>query len=596
MDNTLSNLPTDLGAQAGVQGTSDPTTPPVKRRPGRPKGSGKKQHAENVDTSAQKIKRPVGRPRKDGLPAGSVGARRVTQPRKSSVKAPPDAPQLPPGVPFAGAYYPQHPGIPPPWQPSFPPHMAVHGSASAPPIGLQANGGAAIATAVHPQYTIDPNLNRSEWADLLRTKPRDFFQTLLTALAAPNPISSSGPSVEEAFKSHLGSLDQNKEHQSLPQLYSLLRTFWLPSSPAYLSLIASSPNKARSSEHRFLYWDPLPLVFNGIACSVCNALLNNRGRIRTGPIKVYDLEKPFFIIACEYICTNPTCVTPTSPEGRKYASTDASIMNALPSRLKDEFPARLLQGDTDLGSGVNVWNWHAMGVSKSLWNMVKGCLRAGMTKDAILHVIGAIQHPLPDDGEKYEEEEEEAIGDGPQRGAVGVIQADNGSITQNQSSSDEYNDAWKANTATTDPGPSQSNGPQASSSTLASATPDLPTASSSSAQPPQYTFGQPAQFATYPYAAPYTYYGQPQNPPPPGNGSEQSSLKRSFGYGEAPSEVAILEPSQKRTRHCCKCGSQDCKGKGGRSFCLNACQDCGKVDCRGRNSRRPDKLCSEAWN
>ena len=52
---------------------------PVKRKPGRPKGSGKKP----VDPNAPpKIKRPVGRPRKDGLPAGSVGPRRPSRPRK----------------------------------------------------------------------------------------------------------------------------------------------------------------------------------------------------------------------------------------------------------------------------------------------------------------------------------------------------------------------------------------------------------------------------------------------------------------------------------------------------------------------------------
>ncbi|KAH7912828.1 hypothetical protein BJ138DRAFT_1147499 [Hygrophoropsis aurantiaca] len=594
MDNAMSSLPADMGAPTVIQDGGDPSTPPVKRRPGRPKGSGKKQHPENVDTSSQKIKRPVGRPRKDGLPAGSVGTRRVSQPRKSSVKAHMDGPQLPPGVPFAGAYYPQHPGIHPPWQPGFGP-IAAQSSISAPPMGLHPNGSAAAPATIQGQYSIDPNLNRSEWADLLRTKPKEFFQTLLTALAAPNPISSSGPSVEEAFKSHLGSLDQ-KEHQALPQLYSLLRTFWLPSSPAYLSLIASSPNKARSSEHRFLYWDPLPLVFNGIACPACNTLLTNRGRIRSGPIKVYDLEKPFFVIACEYICQSANCTTPATPEGRKFASTDASIMNALPSRLKDEFPARLLQGDSDTGSGTNVWNWHAMGVSKSLWNMVKGCLKAGLTREAIIHIISSIQHPLPDDGEKHEEEEN--IGDEPQQGdAPPPMPLDTTTMAQNQASTDEYNDAWKANTATTEPGPSQNNPPQASSSTLASATPDQPTPAPS-APPPQFTFSQPPQFATYPYAAPYTYYAQPQNPPPgpSNNNGELSTLKRPYGYGEASSEVAILEPSQKRTRHCCKCGSQDCKGKGGRSFCLNACQDCGKVDCRGRNSRRPDKLCSEAWN
>lgn len=43
---------------------------PVKRRPGRPKGSTKK-HLLAADLPP-KIKRPVGRPRKDGLPAGAL--------------------------------------------------------------------------------------------------------------------------------------------------------------------------------------------------------------------------------------------------------------------------------------------------------------------------------------------------------------------------------------------------------------------------------------------------------------------------------------------------------------------------------------------
>ncbi len=43
---------------------------PIKRRPGRPKGSTKK-HLLAPDLPP-KIKRPVGRPRKDGLPAGTL--------------------------------------------------------------------------------------------------------------------------------------------------------------------------------------------------------------------------------------------------------------------------------------------------------------------------------------------------------------------------------------------------------------------------------------------------------------------------------------------------------------------------------------------
>lgn len=77
------------------------STPPMKRRPGRPKGSGKKQQTDLPVVTGEKIKRPVGRPRKDGLPAGSVGPRRPAKPRKSLVKTT-DVPQLPPGVPFPG--------------------------------------------------------------------------------------------------------------------------------------------------------------------------------------------------------------------------------------------------------------------------------------------------------------------------------------------------------------------------------------------------------------------------------------------------------------------------------------------------------------
>ena len=283
--------------------------------------------------------------------------------------------------------------------------MGAQASVSAPPLAIS-NG-----TAGHHQYHFDPNLNRDEWAELLRTKPDAFLQSLLATLAAPNPLSGAGPTVEDAFKSHLSSLapstNQTKDTHSIPSLYSILKTFWLPSSPAYLSLIASGPNSRTLSEHRFFYWDPLPLVFNGIPCSTCSSLLTNRGRIKSGPIKVYDLEKPFFIIGCEYVCKSAPCVSSTTGDGRKFASTDASIMQALPTRLKEEFPAKLLQGDSDMGSGTSVWNWHAMGVSKSLWNMVRGCLKCGMSKDAIFHVISAIQNPLKDDREKQEEEEEE---------------------------------------------------------------------------------------------------------------------------------------------------------------------------------------------
>ncbi|KAG6877919.1 hypothetical protein C0992_009001 [Termitomyces sp. T32_za158] len=328
------------------QSTAAAATPgsetPVKRRPGRPKGSTKKHLAGEAPVA--RVKRPVGRPRKDGFPAGSVG--------------PPRPPRARPRPPAAT-----------PW-----PY----------------------------QLAIDPNLQpgpvpADDWALLARTGHSALLVALLAALAAPNPVAAAGPSVEDAFKSHLNSLAPvASTHQPIPALYSILKTFWLPASPAYFSLTASASTARTPSEHRFLYWDPQPLVFNGIACPSCASPLANHGRISSGPVKIYDIERPFFVIGCEYVCRSPSCLA-ALPDGRKFASTDASIFRALPAKLKDEFPARLLCADADAGSGPNVWNWSALGVSLSLWNLVRACLRSGMRKEAILQLIDAVQRGVPED-------------------------------------------------------------------------------------------------------------------------------------------------------------------------------------------------------
>jgi hypothetical protein len=79
-------------------------------------------------------------------------------------------------------------------------------------------------------------------------------------------------------------------------------------------------------------------------------------------------------------------------------------------RLREEFPARLLQADSDLGPGTNVWNWHAVGVSKTLWNLVKACLKVGMTKENIIHIINSMQNPTAD--EKREQDQDYDADDG----------------------------------------------------------------------------------------------------------------------------------------------------------------------------------------
>jgi hypothetical protein len=354
---SASALPAHATVPPSLSVSADGTpSEPVKRRPGRPKGSSKK----NLLGTPTKIKRPVGRPRKDGFPAGSVGPNRPKPKRDSATW-----PQGASGV-------------------SYPPMNVFMGEALAPPSVT---------------FQIDPSLEKDDWAELARERPSSFISTLLGALAAPNPVSSAGPTVEEAFKSHLVSLTPNPQQlQPIPSLYSILKTFWLPSSPAYFALTASASTARTPSEHRFLYWDPQPLVFNGISCPACSQSLTNKGRISSGPIKIYDIEKPFFIIGCEYVCKGSQCCASAGAEGRKFASTDPSILRSLPARLQDEFPARLMYGDTDSGTGPNIWNWKALGISRSLWNMVRACLKTGMRKDTILHLIYSIQRGTTEDG------------------------------------------------------------------------------------------------------------------------------------------------------------------------------------------------------
>ncbi|KAI0325524.1 hypothetical protein GY45DRAFT_1330131 [Cubamyces sp. BRFM 1775] len=560
---------------------------PVKRRPGRPKGSGKKP----VDPNAPpKIKRPVGRPRKDGLPAGSVGPRRPSRPRKR-----------PPGTFASGPQVPAAPGFA---YGSFV-NDGTWASASAPPMPIRSGR--------PPMFPIDPSLEQDDWAEMSRTRPDRFLHALVAALEAPNPVSGAGPSVEEAFKSHLVSLAPNSKNAapSIPSLYSILKTFWLPSSPVYFSLTASASTARTPSEHRFLYWDPQPLVFNGICCPVCSSPLANRGRISSGPIKVYDLGKPFFVIGCEYVCNSQMCLAATGQQGRKFASTDASILRALPLKLKDEFPALLLQGNPDLGSGPEIWNWHGMGVSIALWNMVRASLHAGLRKEAILEIIRAIQLGVSDyDYEAFKREEQDHVPGGADQGDDDeedenhdVQQVEGDLADPKDKSAEEYQEAWNANSGVPDangapphmspeqPHAGSSQDASGSSQQSASAPPGPPPPSQAQAQapphpPPHYAYPQ-GPYQPYPY--PYPYWNQPQPQEPP------ASMKRTFAIVDGTPEPGMSEPMHKRVRHCCKCGSNECKGKGGRAFCNNPCQDCGKLECKGRNSKRPDRTCADAW-
>ncbi|KAJ7152776.1 hypothetical protein C8R46DRAFT_1228337 [Mycena filopes] len=529
-------------------------SPQEKRPIGRPRGSGKKK-AEPDSPESPVVKRPIGRPRKDGLPPGSAASS-----SKLSTLVPPSN------------YQANSNNVPPinQWVP-FP------GGVSAPP------------PPAAPAPVVDPALQHNEWAELAQTKPNDFLRVLLSSLSTLDPPASvSGPSVEEAFTRHLGSLAPPANSsapnsttgsmppvQTIPSLYSILKTFWLPSSPSYFALTAST--SARISAHRFLYWDPQPLVFNGIACPSCSSPLFNRGRIRSGPFTIYDISGPFFVIGCAYACAN----------NHAYASTDAAVRRALPTALESEFPARLLDGDA--GVGPDTWNWQPRGVSRALWNLVQAALRAGLPPDVILRLVRDVQHGVPEAvvikeeetpapaahvGEQEEEEsaEDAAEGQAPTTVAEDAIMAPPSESTEPQSASvasathpQAFNDAWTtANTVVA--GGDMNTNPYAR---LALALP---------------LFAQAAQ-----------------NPPVAGWDPTNLSRKRPYPFDTSDGVVgdgssSNSPPAKTRNpRHCCKCGSQICKGKGGRSFCQSPCMDCGKMTCWGRNSRRPDKPCHEGW-
>ncbi|KAK7032728.1 hypothetical protein R3P38DRAFT_2700054 [Favolaschia claudopus] len=512
-----------------------PPEPGAERRPvGRPRGSGKKK-----DPSEPTVKRPVGRPRKDGLPPGSAN-RTMT----FSTLVPPTSASAPVNswVPFSGS----------------------------------------ISAPVIPSSVIDPALH-NEWAELAHSRPEEFLGVLLAALQVP-PL---GPSVEDAFKAHLGSLAppatpaSNSANvaaqQTIPSLYSILKTFWLPSSPNYFALTASATSARTLTSHRFLYWDPQPLVFNGIACPTCACPLTNRGRIRTGPIAVHDLTGPFFVIGCVYICAN----------NHSYASTDEAVRRALPDALEHEFPARLPAAD--MGVGADVWNWQARGVSRALWNLVVGALNTGLLRDVILRLLHDVQHGVPESPVKMEEDAD-ADADEPVDGSSPPMEEEEGSEDAVQAPGSGQGDIVGG-------GPSE-----------AAIQPPPPPPPGMGPPPPGFDPAWAAASIDY-RNNPYARFAVPMYPPPiPGMipYDPVAQRKREYPFGEpdvGSSGQGIMSagdmgPPAKKTRnprHCCKCGSQSCKGKGGRNFCTNACMDCGKFECQGRNSRRPDKTCDAGW-
>ncbi|KAH9997144.1 hypothetical protein BJV74DRAFT_877352 [Russula compacta] len=563
-----SGQPTTGGETSPANGTLTPAVDanvapvtPVKRGPGRPKGSGVKKH---IDPNAPiPPKRPVGRPRKDGLPAGSVPRGTPSSAtRKRKVAAPGDF-ATPSTADNGSSQTPAPTSTAPPFLGSQS-WSTTYSTLSA---ALQYKPTeTALSSPQKAIPAVDPVLH-DDWPELLRTDANMLLQSLVSSLQTPNPVSRTGMNVEESFKFHVNSLSPQESTGPIPQLYSFLKTFWLPWSPHYFALTASSFTSPTSPEHRFFYWDPLPLVFNGIACPFCAVPLLNRGCIRSAPTKVYDLGRPFFLIGCEYSCNNMQCKGRTGTDGRRFASTDPVVIRALPPVLRDELPVTLLSnGATDPQS----WNWQPIGVSKSLWAVAVGCIGEGLGKEATLRVVRAAQQSFPvpampkDEGAADEDGEDIELQHPPDAMHVDEPAHEN-------PEGGAYAETWKSHPEPVSAQPEQSTSSAPAAPPTATHVPSHPHTHASVPAPYSYPQGAPYM--------PYTYgpYPMPYQPLP-----------------EA-TNAGTKESQAKRIRHCVKCGSKDCKGKGGRNFCTNACQDCGEMDCKGRNSKRPDKTCRDAW-
>ncbi|KAH9851668.1 hypothetical protein C2E23DRAFT_886224 [Lenzites betulinus] len=162
-----------------------------------------------------------------------------------------------------------------------------------------------------------------------------------------------------------------------------------------------------------------------------------------------------------------------------------------------------------------------------------------------------------------------------------------------QKSTEEYQEAWNTNSGVPDPNGAPAHMPQEQPHAGPSGAQD-PAPSQQQQQPSASAPPPPLFSAAAPPAAELrNQSASAAGPPPP---SAVGSLKRTFSIVEnGTPEPGMSEPMHKRVRHCCKCGSNECKGKGGRAFCNNPCQDCGKLECKGRNSKRPDRTCADAW-
>ncbi|KZW03429.1 hypothetical protein EXIGLDRAFT_151588 [Exidia glandulosa HHB12029] len=360
--------------------------------------------AKKARTAAKKDdglpKRPVGRPRKDGLPPGSAptsktgSSRPVGRPKKLSVPGagafesgtatptsdfqwPPQQAQAASSSSLAGALHvqpvpvmlpaPSHPALPPPLPnlPPGPPPVPVNMPAPPPPAHSHPPPApsqphpppahpppapASHSASLHPPATTSqpapaPSLPAS-LNPLL--DPPTLLAALLDALNATQPASTPAH-VSSAFAVHLRELTKPQPMPAIPAVYGHMRTFWLPTASSYFtSLVRGGPPSVR-----FFFWDPLQLVWSGIRCPKCrtSSLVHkglNKDPTATGdrPRRVLDTQAPdgeFWLIGTRYACV--AC-------DETWHSWDDRILRMLPPALVKDFPARMVVSSSSAASAA----------------------------------------------------------------------------------------------------------------------------------------------------------------------------------------------------------------------------------------------------
>ena len=392
----------------------------VRRRIGRPRGSGPKQQAkakaELLGNFSPREKRPVGRPRKadSGLRGGKVTVKVLTGrivriflfqiiflvtnfwqsiPGSSGPPRPSSAPQLNATSSFsvfqnsASTHHGQHHAS------SLPPEVARQPFHSA--DYLNRAGKSSLHTIINqrstplpspslshqiipaedPQRAVDlgdddgdpevsgEGLGEENEPELVDDEIDDEDdvgreETGSEDTAMPHARRALPPWLYDDFKAKVTE-SGHRNDKGLPPLYADHETFWFPRPSTFFVLRRNNVSPQLLYNPRFFLWDPEALC--RIPCPNCKTALQRHGPI-SHPRRCVDSDSSFWIIGYRYRC-RVCCHRKSQKHMVTFRSWDSRILAMLPSELAAEFPARLS---------------HRSGISKTLFGWMRSSFQNGM--------------------------------------------------------------------------------------------------------------------------------------------------------------------------------------------------------------------------